>query len=87
MRTRPAPAGLPRPVVDVVFAGSDASGAEISQGRVGWSGGIDLRMRIERRLVVPEFEDDELVGVQGTLKDLELAGSQVPAARPGSDPP
>jgi hypothetical protein len=29
-------------------------------------------MRGERRLVSPEFECDELVGVQGTLKNLEL---------------
>jgi len=27
---------------------------------------------IERRLVIPELEHDQLIGVQGTLKDLEL---------------
>src|SRR5215510_996152 len=71
-RAGPAHAGLPRTVVDVVFAGSGAVSAEGHQRRVRRAGGIDLRVDIKRRLVVPELEYDELVGVQGALKDLEL---------------
>src|SRR5919202_6345037 len=50
--------------------------------RVRRPGGVALRVRVERRLVGPEFEDGELIGGQGTLKDLELltAGFPLPSA-------
>ena len=66
-RAGPARAGLPRPVVDVVFAGAGAVSAEGHQRRVRRVGGVDLRVNIERRLVVPEFEH-ELSGSR-TLQD------------------
>jgi hypothetical protein len=45
---------------------------EGGQRRVRRSGGVELRVRVERRLVVPELEYDQLVRIQGALKDLEL---------------
>src|SRR5262245_36257714 len=37
-----------------------------------WLGGVELCVCVKRRLVGPELECDELIGGQGTLKDLEL---------------
>src|SRR5919109_4289600 len=71
-RDGPAHAGLPRPIVDVVFTWSGAIGSEGGYRGVRWPGGVDLRVDVERRLVGPEFEHDQLVGVQGALKDFEL---------------
>src|SRR5262249_8825565 len=71
-RAAPAHAGLPRPVVDVIFAGADAVGTEGGQCRVRRSSDVEPGMRVERRLVGPEFECDERIGVQSALKDLEL---------------
>ena len=42
-----------------------------------WPGGVDLRVDVERRLVGPELEHDQRVGVQGTLKDLELLAARL----------
>jgi hypothetical protein len=64
--------GVPRPAVDVIFAGSDAVGAKVGQGKIWRPGGVELRVRIKRYLVRPELEHDQLVRVQGALKDLEL---------------
>src|SRR5712691_3971074 len=71
-RAGPAHARLPRPVIDVVFAGSGTVGAQGSQGRIRRPGGIDLGVRVERRLVGPELEYDELIRVEGALKNLKL---------------
>src|SRR6266705_2853055 len=68
----PAPVGLPCAVVRVVFTGSGAFGAEGSQRRVRRPSDVDLGMDVERRLVVPDLKHDQLVGVQGALKDLKL---------------
>jgi len=62
--------GLPRPVVDIVFAGAGAVSAERYQRRVWWSGGVELRVRVEGGLIRPQFEQDERIGVEGPLKDL-----------------
>ena len=64
----PASAGLPRPVVEVVFAGADAIGTESSQHRVRRPGGVEPGVRVERRLVSPEFECDERIGFQAATK-------------------
>src|SRR4029453_5196815 len=71
-RAAPASAALPCAVVCIVFAGSGAVSAEGHQRRVRGPGGIALRVRIKRCLVLPELEQNKLVGVQGTLKDLIL---------------
>ena len=52
----PAHAGLPRAVVEVVFPGADAVGAEGRQRRVRRPGGVALRVCVERRLVVPQLQ-------------------------------
>jgi hypothetical protein len=71
-RAAPAPAELPCAIVRIVFAGSGTVSTEGYQRRVRRVGSVDLRVDIERRLVIPELEHDQLVGIQGALKDLEL---------------
>ena len=64
--------GLPRPVVDVVFARSDPVGPQVSQPRMRGLGGVDPRVDVECCLVSPELEHHQLVGVESTLKNLKL---------------
>jgi hypothetical protein len=39
---------------------------------VWWSSGVELRVCVECCLIRPQFEQDELIGVEGALKDLVL---------------
>jgi hypothetical protein len=67
---------LPRPVVDVIFAGSDAVGAEVSQCKIWRPGGVELRVRVKHCLVGPELEQDNLVRIEDALKDLVLRAAR-----------
>jgi hypothetical protein len=58
-------------MVDVVFPGAGVIGAQSGQRRIGWLGGVDLRVDVERCLVSPELEHNQFVRIQGALKDFK----------------
>src|SRR5207253_142108 len=72
IRPEMAPARSPAstsPVVLVVFALAIADAQLRPQGRAS---GVQLRMRVERRLVGPALQQRQLVGIENALEDLEL---------------
>ena len=80
---RDAPGLLPRAVVFVVLALAGAVPQAFGQRRAG---GVALGVRVERRLVAPQFEQRELVRVERALENLELLAARLLSCIPRSAP-
>src|SRR3954452_3542119 len=68
-----AAASLPRAVVLVILA---LAGAEPQTFRQRRAGGVALGVRVERRLIAPQFKQRQLVGVERALENLELLAAR-----------